>query len=156
MTHWKNVWQKTFFFFNVYFWERDTQSTSRGGAERERGGHRIWSRFQALSCHPRAWGGLELMNHEIVTWVKVRHLTDWATQAPFHFYIKKKKKKMWIPLEKPECAAVFHASVFGLMLCFLSPQGKDAILPFSRPSSNIPFSVKPVSCPQILPLLCTL
>ena len=46
------------FFFTVYFWERETerqrqkQSMNGRGAERER--HRIWSRFQTLSCQHRA------------------------------------------------------------------------------------------------------
>ena len=39
----------------IYIWERQKQrqSTSRRGAERE--GDRIWSRLQALSCQHRAW-----------------------------------------------------------------------------------------------------
>ena len=44
--------QILFFFFNIYLFLRD--STSRGGAERERGRHRIGSRLQALSCQHRA------------------------------------------------------------------------------------------------------
>ena len=70
-------------FFNVfiYFWERARQSSSRGGAEREgdpeyEAGSRLW----AVSTKPDA--GLELTNCEIMTWVKVRRLTDWANQAP--------------------------------------------------------------------------
>ena len=34
-------------------------------------------------------GGLELMNHEIMTWAKVGRLTDWATQVPPHTHIFK-------------------------------------------------------------------
>ena len=69
-------------FFNVYlfFWERERQSTSRGGAEREKEGrHRIRSRLQALSTEPDV--GFELMNHEFVTRAEVGRLTDRATQA---------------------------------------------------------------------------
>ena len=52
-----------------------------GGAEREgdtesEAGSRLW----AVSTEPDA--GLELTDHEIVTWAEVRRLTDWATQAP--------------------------------------------------------------------------
>ena len=60
---------------------------SRGGAERER--HRIWrgSRLWAVSAQPDA--GLQLRNHEIMTWAEVGCLTDCATQAPlsFHFHL---------------------------------------------------------------------
>ena len=75
---------KVFFFFFLVFtycWERERQSTSRGGAEREgdtesEAGSRLW----AVSTEPDA--GLEPRNHEIMTWADVRSLTDWATQAP--------------------------------------------------------------------------
>ena len=41
---------------------------SRGGAERKRERHRMQSRLQALSCQPTPETGVELMNHEIMTW----------------------------------------------------------------------------------------
>ena len=52
-----------------------------GGAEREgdtesEAGSRLW----AISPEPDA--GLELTDHEIVTWAEVGRSTDWATQAP--------------------------------------------------------------------------
>ena len=52
-----------------------------GGSEREgdpesEADSRLW----AVSTEPDA--GLELTDHEIMTWVEVGHLTDWATQAP--------------------------------------------------------------------------
>ena len=52
-----------------------------GGAETEgdtayEAGSGIW----AVSTEPSA--GLQLANHEIMTWVEVGRLTDWATQAP--------------------------------------------------------------------------
>ena len=63
--------------------DRERQSTSRGGAEIEgdtesEAGSRLW----AVSTEPDA--GLQLMNHEIVTWAEVGRLTDWATQAHPH------------------------------------------------------------------------
>ena len=52
-----------------------------GGSEREgdtesETGSRLW----AISPEPDT--GLELTNHEIMTWAEVSRLTDWATQAP--------------------------------------------------------------------------
>ena len=72
-----------FFFFNVYLFltDRKRQSASRGGTER--GGDtesEASSRLWAVSTEPVV--GLEPTNHEIMTWAKVEHLTDWATQAP--------------------------------------------------------------------------
>ena len=55
-----------------------------GGAEREGDTEsEAGSRLRAISPEPNA--GLELTNREIMTWVEVGRLTDWATQAPlFH------------------------------------------------------------------------
>ena len=47
---------KKFLMF-TYFWDRERQSVSRGGAERE--GDRIRSRLQAPSCQHRAWRGAQ-------------------------------------------------------------------------------------------------
>ena len=52
--------------FLFYFWERDTHSESRGGAERD--GDRIRSRLQALSCQHRARCGAQthrLQDHDL-------------------------------------------------------------------------------------------
>ena len=43
------------FLMFIYFWERQRQSMSGGGAERE--GDRIWNRLRALSCQHRARHG---------------------------------------------------------------------------------------------------
>ena len=69
------------FLMFIYFWDRERQSASGGGAEREgdtesETGSRLW----AVSTEPDA--GLEPTNHEIMTWAEVGRLTDWATQAP--------------------------------------------------------------------------
>ena len=71
------------FFLNIYLFlrDRERQSMSRGGAEREGGtesetGSRLW----AVSAGPDA--GLELTDREIMTWAEVGRLTDQATQAP--------------------------------------------------------------------------
>ena len=45
-----------------------------GEGQRERKRARIPSRLHAVSMEPDV--GLELMNHEIMTGTKVRHLTD--------------------------------------------------------------------------------
>ena len=65
----------------IYFWDRERQSMNGGGSERERDtesetGPRLW----AISPEPDA--GLELTDHEIVTWAEVGRLTDRATQVP--------------------------------------------------------------------------
>ena len=54
----------------IYFWRREKQSVSWGGAEREgdtesQAGSRLW----ADSTEPNV--GLEPMNREITTWAKV-------------------------------------------------------------------------------------
>ena len=77
----------------IYFWERKRQSVSRGGAAREGGteseaGSRLW----AVSTQPDA--GLELMNHEIMTWAEVGRLTDWATQGPWNFLFQSHSTKL--------------------------------------------------------------
>ena len=66
----------------IHFWEigRD-KSASVGGVEREgdiesEAGSRLW----AVSTEPDA--RLEPTNHKIMTYAKVRCLTDWATQVP--------------------------------------------------------------------------
>ena len=73
----------SFFFFNILFiFERERELVSKGGTEREREGdteHEAGSRLWAVSTKPSA--GLELTDHQIMTWVEVRCLTDWATQA---------------------------------------------------------------------------
>ena len=61
--------------------ERERESVSRGGAEREGDTKsEAGSRVRPVSTEPHV--GLELTNHEIVTWVEVGGLTDRATQAP--------------------------------------------------------------------------
>ena len=62
----------------IYFWDRERVV---GGAEREgdteaEEGSRLW----AVSTEPDT--GLELVNHEIMTWAEVGRLTNWATRAP--------------------------------------------------------------------------
>ena len=69
------------FFLHLFIFDRERQSTSGGGAERE--GDReskAGSRLRAVSTEPDA--GLEPTNCEIVTWAKVRRLTNLATQVP--------------------------------------------------------------------------
>ena len=79
----------------IYFWERERNSMSRVGAEREGGtkleaGYRLW----AVRTQPQV--GLEPTNREIKTWAKVRHLTDWATQVSLSESIL---KYWYLPLE---------------------------------------------------------
>ena len=68
--NWLSIW--LFFFFNVYLFLRDRESTSRG--EAQRGGQRIQSRLPNM--------GLKFTNHEIMNWAKVGQSIDWITQVP--------------------------------------------------------------------------
>ena len=99
--YWADQWglqscseEIAFNFFNVCLFlkerERETErrSVSREGAQREgdtesESGSRLW----AVSIELNA--GLELTNQEIMTWAKVRRLTDWATQAPQEIAFRK-------------------------------------------------------------------
>ena len=72
------------FLIFIYFWEKTEceqgRSWGEGDTESEAG-----SRRWAASTEPDA--GPELMNHEIMTWAKLRCSTDWATQAPQNLQI---------------------------------------------------------------------
>ena len=57
--------------------EREQERGREGDTESE-AGSRLW----AVSTEPDA--GLELTNHEIMTWNEVGRPTDWATQAPLN------------------------------------------------------------------------
>ena len=64
----------------IYF-EKETESVTGGGTEGEgdtesEGGSRLWT----VSTEPNVV--FEPMNCEIMTWAKVGHLMDWATQVP--------------------------------------------------------------------------
>ena len=61
--------------------QRERKECKREGAEREGDPEsETGSRLQAVSTEP--YVGLEPTKHEIMTWVKVGRLTNWATQAP--------------------------------------------------------------------------
>ena len=65
----------------MFIFERQRQSTSGGGAEREEDTEsEVASRLSAVSTEPDA--GLKLMDGEIMTRAEVRRLTDRATQTP--------------------------------------------------------------------------
>ena len=69
--------------FYVYLPLRETgrQTVSEGGGEREGDTEsEAGSRLLIISTEPNA--GLELTDHEIVTWAEVGHSTGRATQAP--------------------------------------------------------------------------
>ena len=72
------------FFFNVVLFlrERETDRVWAGVGQREReteseAGSRLW----VVSIEPNV--GLEPVIHEIMTWAKVRHLTNCSTQVPW-------------------------------------------------------------------------
>ena len=58
--------------------ETETEREQGRGSERETES-KAGSRFWAVRTEPDT--GLEPMEHEIMTWAKVRCLTNWATQA---------------------------------------------------------------------------
>ena len=62
----------------IYFWERERENKQGRGTERGR--KTIPKGLCADSKQHDA--GLELINHEIITWAKVGCLTEWATQVP--------------------------------------------------------------------------
>ena len=79
---WQHFNASSFFFKCLFIFEREKerQSMSRGGAEKEGDTEsKAGSRLRAVSTEPNA--GLELTNREIMTWAEVRCLTDGATQA---------------------------------------------------------------------------
>ena len=55
----------------MFIFDRDRECVSRG--EAERGGQRIWSRLYTDSREPDV--GLKPMNHEIMTWAKIKSRT---------------------------------------------------------------------------------
>ena len=65
----------------IYFWEkeRERESVSRGSREGDTAS-KAGSRLRTVSTEPDM--GLELMDREIMTWAKVRGLTDCTIQAP--------------------------------------------------------------------------
>ena len=70
----------------MFIFERERQSVSGGGAEREGDTEpKVGSRLWAVSPDPNT--GLELIKHEIMTWAEVGCLTHWATHVPQKFHI---------------------------------------------------------------------
>ena len=69
----------SFFFFLhfIYFWERERETELKWGRGRERGGHRIWSRLQALSCQHR-------VRREAGTHKRWDHDLSWSRMPPKH------------------------------------------------------------------------
>ena len=63
-----------FVYMFICFWERESPCAREGQRERERGRQRVQSRLCAESREPRV--GLQLTKHKIMTWAKVRHLTE--------------------------------------------------------------------------------
>ena len=66
----------------MFIFEREREWASEKERGREKGTQnpKRAPGSEPVSTKPDA--GLELMNREIMTWAEVRHLTDWATQAP--------------------------------------------------------------------------
>ena len=69
-----------FNFFNVCLFVRETEYEWGRGRERETQNQKQAPRLRAVSAESDA--GLERTNREIMTWVEVGCLTNWATQGP--------------------------------------------------------------------------
>ena len=67
----------------VYFWERERESTSRGGAE-SFGGNRGSEGSSTRTAESPMRGRLELTNCKIMTLAEVGCLTDRAAEAPLN------------------------------------------------------------------------
>ena len=68
-------------FFNIYFWESESEWVWVGEGQTEgdtesKASSRLWT----VSTEPDM--GLQPMNYEIMTWAEIGHSTDWATQVP--------------------------------------------------------------------------
>ena len=78
-----------FNFFNVYLFLRE-RGGGEGQKERETQnpkqavGSELSAKSTTRGSNPRS---------EIMTWAKVRHLTDWTTQAPLEFKFKKEERE---------------------------------------------------------------
>ena len=65
----RRIFSCLFFFFLIYFWDRERHNMNGGGAEREGDTEsETGSRLRAISPEPDS--GLELTDREIVTWLK--------------------------------------------------------------------------------------
>ena len=117
----------------IYFWDRERQSMSGGGAERGR--HRIQSRLHAPSCQHRGQRGAR--THE--PWTKVGHLTDWVTQVPLFFSFE-----TTVPL----CSSL-QGCYWGGQCPSHSPSSVGA----RRISSSLVMSVRDVFCSGVCFLL---
>ena len=105
-----------FFFFNVCFWEKETDREWVRGGEREADTEsEAGSRLQAVSTEPDR--GLEPTSCEIMTWAEVRHLTNWATQALLYTmenYSTIKENEiltfatLWVELESTILSEISH------------------------------------------------
>ena len=107
-------YQKHFLMF-LYFWRRERQTMSRGGAESQgdtesKAGSRLW----AASIEPN--GGLELTDHEIMTWTEVGRLTEppRCPSPPFFLQMEKMRLKGvrafgQIPTKTHVCISVLNS-----------------------------------------------
>ena len=104
------------FFKCLFIFDRERQSVSRGGSEREgdtesKAGSRLW----AVSTDPDM--GLKPTNLKITTWAEVGRSTHWATQVPLFVFLK---NQIWLDAFPLMCVfSLFHQFlVVSLSLCF--------------------------------------
>ena len=99
-------------FFQVYFiyFERERESTSRGGAERA--GERIPSRVFSVSVEPNAGlDPIELWDHDLSWNQELDILTDWATRVP--------PRSVTHILKSRSGSSGVHDNLWGAKQCYL-------------------------------------
>ena len=86
-----------FFLTFIYFWDRERHNMNREGSERRR--HRIWSRFQALSCQHRAqrraWTHRP-WDHDLSRSQTLNRLSHPGAPSPFLDFIQRNPPIRWI------------------------------------------------------------
>ena len=150
--------KKIFFSMFIYFWEKETQCEWERG--RERGRHRIRSRLQGPTCQHRAWHGLKLMGHEIMTWAEVRRWTDWATQALLDFflnfiYLFWKRESMNEGRAEREGDRESHAGSALPLWNLIQGSNRWTGRPWPKPKSRVGQSTEPPRHPNLWFLLLT-
>ena len=98
---------------SFFFFETEHEQ----GRGRERGRHRTkgkLSRLWAVNIEPDM--GLKPTNREIKTWAEVRHLTNWATQAPLIYVFSHLKYNYFIFLFQTVCVPISAIYFYQLTL----------------------------------------
>ena len=129
-----------------YFWERERERESMNGgrAGRKRERQKIQRELCSALTADSRMGGLELTNHEIMTWAEVGRLIDWATQAPL---IPLLNSHLKISTLQDEPYDSFFSVFSPIDICLISLISQDSTPPLihkgytQRPSQWMPEAV---------------